>query len=406
MAHQDKKNDNKTRSTYFHSFMIAFGVIVLGFALQFVVGGINISVVKFPVNLGILALLILAILVGYFKFKYSSIAQWLMSTKAAIASIVGFSAVTLLMGFISQGETANSTIRSLGLNNIAFSWTYVFSLLLLILALGFATVKRIYPFRKQNFWYLLNHLGLWITLVAANFGFADQIHLRMNISTSGYSDFAYSEDGGFQELPFGVKQTSFKLENYTPKLTIIDNKTSMVGLKSGKNTIEAKQNASSTIENWSISILKSYDLAREFSGNVVSSDTVGTAPATLVRVENKVTKQIKQGWVSCGNSLINDLKIALDSTHSLVMLRPTSKEITMGVGIKKNNKVSDYTIAVNSPQSYEGWKIYIVDFNEQKGKWSNSTIIELINDGWQPFVYLGLGMMIVGSFFVFWRGKK
>jgi hypothetical protein len=50
--------------------------------------------------------------------------------------------------------------------------------------------------------------------------------------------------------------------------------------------------------------------------------------------------------------------------------------------------------------------MYIFSFNEQKGKWSNTSVIELIKDPWQPFVFLGLGMMIIGSFFVFWRGKK
>jgi hypothetical protein len=88
------------------------------------------------------------------------------------------------------------------------------------------------------------------------------------------------------------------------------------------------------------------------------------------------------------------------------MLLPTSKDIRLGVSVKKKNEMSDCSIAVNSPGYFEGTKIYIVDFNEQKGKWSNTTTIELIKDSWQPFVYLGLMMMIIGSFFVFWRGNK
>jgi hypothetical protein len=404
MQIQDK--NNKTDITYLHSFMIAFGCIALGFLLQIFIGSVKVDLIRFPVNFVFLVLLLLLISIGHFKYKQSPIVQWLASPKAAIVSIVGFSVISLLMGFITQGDTTNSIIRNLGLNNIAFSWTYIFSLLLLIVALGFATVKRIYPFRKKNFWYILNHLGLWITLVAANFGFADQSHLRMNISTSTYSTFAYDEAGGFQEMPFQVKQTSFKLENYTPKLTIIDNKTSMLSMKSGKNTIEAKQNTSLKIENWRITILKSYGSAREFKNVIFGFDSIGTAPATLVQVENINTKEIKQGWVSYGNLLINKLSITLDSSHSLVMLMPTTKEMILGIGIKKKDKISDYTIAVNSPQSINGWKIYLFDFNEQQGKWSNSSVIELIKEPWQPLVFLGLGMMIIGSFFVFWRGKK
>jgi hypothetical protein len=406
MIPQQKIPYKNVNASYFHSFMIAFGVIVFGFTLQLFFGSINISFVRFPANLFILILLVTAILVGHFKYKQRVIVQWLSSAKAAIASIVGFSVVSLLMGFITQGETANLLVRHLGLNNIAFSWTYVLSLLLLIITLGFATVKRIYPFRKQNFWYILNHLGLWITLIAANFGFADQMHLRMKISTSTYSKFAYDENGGFQELPFAIKQTHFKLENYTPKLTIIDNKTSMLSMKSGKNTIEAKQNASLKIENWVVTVLKSYNSARALKNNIVPFDTIGTAPAAFVRAENTLTKQTKQGWVSCGNYLIGNLSIALDNSHSLIMLLPTTKEMVLGIEIKKKNTHSEGTIAVNSPQTVDGWKMYIVNYYEEKGKYSDSTIIELIKDSWQPLVYVGLGMMVLGSFFVFWRGKK
>ena len=367
---------------------------------------INISLLRFPLNGIILLFLILTIIIGHYYFRNNSIVKWLSSTKAAISSIVGFSVISLLMGFISQGTTTNSFVSHLGLNNISFGWAYIFALLFLVLALGFATVKRIYPLKKQNFWYILNHLGLWITLVAANFGFADQVHLRMNVSDADYSNFAFDESGMIHELPFRVKQTNFKLENYNPKLTVIDKKTSMYSLKTGKNTIEVKENARLTIENWSISILKNYNSARNLRNNILPFDSVGCAPAALVSVENLITKEKKQGWISSGNPLIDRTSIELDNLHTLVMLPPMTKEMSLTLNVKSANKSSVKTIAVNSPQKVDGWKMYIFSFNEQKGKWSNTSVIELIKDPWQPFVFLGLGMMIIGSFFVFWRGKK
>lgn len=406
MIYQEKNRLKPKALSYLQSFLIALGIIASGFVLQLAIGGIHIASFKSPVNLNILLLIIIFILIGHFKFKHKSLVVWLSSTKAAISSIVGFSFISILMGFITQEETTNQLVKNLGLNNIVYSWAYIFSLLFLVISLGFATIKRLYPFRKQNFWYLLNHLGLWITIVAANFGFPDQTHLRMNISTAQHNNYAYDELGGMVGLPFEIIQTDFKLENYLPKLAIMDSETSMNSIKKGTNTVEVAENTSKQLKDWSIQIIKYYPSARKVSSDVFAIDTVGSAPAAYVRVENTITKKISEGWVSVGNLLFDKSSISLDASHTLAMMFPQQKEMSLGISILANETNIDKTIAVNSPQKFDGWNMYIFSFNQQQGKWSQASVIELIKDTWQPFVYLGLGMMIIGSFFVFWRGKK
>lgn len=318
MDQQENRTSTFSELSYAVSFLFVTVLQIFGFALQWFVGSVDITLLRFPVNVIIVILLLSIIVLGHFKFKKSQIVRWLSSTKAAISSIVGFSFISVLMGFISQEETTNLVVKNVGLNAIASSWAYLFSLLYLIIVLGFATIKRIFPFKKQNFWYILNHLGLWIVLIAANFGYPDTTHLRMDISASRFTDIAYDINGNFQVLPFEIKQKNFYLENYNPKLT--DNNKSM-------------------------------------------ADT-------------------------------------------LIRLQPTLKEVSLNVCIQKNEKQIEKTIAVNKPQNYNGWKIYLYSFNEQKGKQSNTSVIELIKEPWQPIVFLGLGMLILGSLFVFWRGKK
>ena len=399
-------NLNHKELSYLQSFLIVTGLMVIGFVIQFLFGSINFGLLQFPKNLLILLIIIVLIIVGHFKFKKSIVVIWLSSIKAAISSIVGFSFISLLMGFITQAETTNKYVTHLGLNNIAYSWVYVLVFLLLVLSLGFATAKRLYPLKKSNFWFILNHLGLWITIVAANFGFADQTHLRMNINTTSYNNYAVGEKGDFLILPFELKQTNFKLVNYNPKLTIMDSKTSMLSLKSGKNTIEAKNQNLLTIENWSIKILRYYESARSIGDSIQPFDSLGSAPAAYVLVENLISKEQKKGWISSGNELLPEQSLLLDNQHPLIMIAPVEKEMKLGISIKTGNKEISRTIAINSPLTLQGWKMYIVSFDKQKGKWSNSSVVELVNDPWQPFVYLGLTMMIIGSFFVFWRGKK
>jgi hypothetical protein len=310
------------------------------------------------------------------------------------------------MGLIIQEKSVSFIIQRFGLNNIAYSWAYTFSFLILILSLGFATIKRLYPFRKENMWFTLNHLGLWITLVAANFGFADQTHLRLRLSEADYSNIAYNENSEITILPFEVRQASFSLENYNPCLTIIDSSEKNASKKNSRRTFAINDNTRVFIKDYSIIVIKSYNSARKINEEILPFDSIGAAPAAFVKVENLKTKEVKEGWISSGNLLIEKSSLILDQTTTLIMLPPSQKEMTLLVKIRKNKETVAKTIAINSPQRFEGYKIYLFSYNEQKGKWSNFSVVELIKDRWQPVVYLGLAMMIIGSFFVFWRGKK
>jgi regulator of RNase E activity RraB len=406
MIQQNRGSFNFKELSYLQSFLIVGSLIAIGFFLQFFVGAVNVTILKFPVNLIMLLLIIVLIVTGHFKHKNNSFVVWLSSAKAAISSIVGFSVISLLMGFVTQEESNNKLVQNFGLNNIAYNWAYIFSLFILIITLGFATIKRIYPFKKRNFWYILNHLGLWITLTAANFGFPDQTHLRMNVSTSQFNNYAYNEHGSVFGLPFEIKQTDFKLINYNPKIAIMDSETSMNNINKSTNTVEVTENNSKRLKDWSILTTKYYPSAIKVGNNVISLDTVGSAPAAFVQVENIITNEKTQGWICSGNELFDKTSISLDASHTLVMLFPQQKEMSLGIEIVENEVSKLKTISINSPQNYDGWKMYIFSFSDKKGKWSNTSTIELIKEPWQPFVFFGLGMLIIGSFFVFWRGKK
>jgi len=280
------------------SFVFTAFLISLGFVLQWFFNNLNLNILRFPVNLILLLFIITILLVGHFKYHTHFLVVWLSSTKAAISSIIGFSFITLLMGFIPQQATHNSIIAGFGLNNIAFSWQYSLTFLYLVVALGFATIKRIFPLRIKNFWYILNHLGLLLAIVSANFGYVDNTHLRMKITTNDYSNYGMDEYGALYYLPFELKQ-----------LDVVD-----------KN--QKTDSISSTID------------------------------------------------------------------------------------VRKNGVSNPVQISVNHPQKINGWNIYFFDKLKNMPNMPNSAVVELIREPWQPFVTTGLILMIVGSFFVFWRGKN
>jgi cytochrome c biogenesis factor len=53
-----------------------------------------------------------------------------------------------------------------------------------------------------------------------------------------------------------------------------------------------------------------------------------------------------------------------------------------------------------------GWKIYQISYDERMGKWSHTSVFELIKDPWIGWVYAGITMMILGAIGLFVLGKS
>jgi cytochrome c biogenesis protein ResB len=54
-------------------------------------------------------------------------------------------------------------------------------------------------------------------------------------------------------------------------------------------------------------------------------------------------------------------------------------------------------IEVNHPFTIDGWKIYQLNYDTSRGKWSEISVLELVKDPWLPAVYTGIFMLAVGA---------
>lgn len=54
-------------------------------------------------------------------------------------------------------------------------------------------------------------------------------------------------------------------------------------------------------------------------------------------------------------------------------------------------------LAVNEPLSIDGWKIYLADFDTDKGRQTETVVLELVRDPWLPAVYAGIFLMLAGA---------
>lgn len=67
---------------------------------------------------------------------------------------------------------------------------------------------------------------------------------------------------------------------------------------------------------------------------------------------------------------------------------------------------SHATIEVNRPLSVNGWKIYQYSYDEMAGAKSSYSVFELVTDPWQPIVYLGIGLLLLGALLLFIVAQK
>jgi hypothetical protein len=399
-------------------FAICAGLLVTGTFLNLLVGNLNLGFLCFPTNLGVaIGYLFLLVFIHWYSTK-NKILKWFSGHEAAVTSITSFLFLVLVMGFIRQSDpNENNVSRGLidkwGFTQMVSSWAFILMMVYLISVLGLVTIRRISRFRwKKDISFVLNHAGLFITLLAAILGSSDFHRLQM-VTTKGNAEWrAMDENQRLVELPLAIELDSFGIEEYAPKLMLVDPFTGQTLPKENPLilTIE-KIPLKFDMMGWQIEVEKMYDMA----GSIDDTDTTrfveyhspGATTAILVSVFNPKKNIRKKDWISCGSYLFPLRPLALDSNLFLVMPQREPKKFTSKVTVFcKNGQTFKSTIEVNKPFKIKGWNIYQLSYDEEKGKWSTVSILELVRDPWLPLVYAGFAMMIAGAVALLFGKRK
>jgi len=207
-----KKKIRKFPWGYAESFIIATGLIVTGFLIEYFTKGKAISPLSFPVNIiaGIIFPSTLALL--YFTNRRTAFVKWLTSVPAALSSITAFSVLVLAAALIPQTRSETAMLNELALTHITGSVPFFLITFYLTTILGFTILKKILPFRIKNTGSILNHTGLWIILVAASLGAGDMHRLTMNLYKNEAVWYAYDNNNNVHGLPLALKLTDFEFE--------------------------------------------------------------------------------------------------------------------------------------------------------------------------------------------------
>ncbi len=395
---------------YRESFLIALEFLILGLVMQILSRGKEISPPSWPANLVLLLCMIAVLMLVYSSYRRTHLIRWISGIPAAISSIVLYFILILLLGFVPQNvlpEDQSGFLNVTGLSHITRSWPFVISTLYILAVLGFVVIRRSIPLRKKNIGFLINHAGLWIIIAAGSLGTGDLKQLVLPVEEKGgFVHHAFDMDEEAHLLSFSIKLIDFDIDEYNPKLAIIDPHTGEL-IEGKGQLVMAEEGLGTVIADWEITVNEILASACPGNGSYIPDDSTGSAPAVHVSAVHRRSGMSAQGWVFSGSSVYRPGRLILGRRHVLAITRPEAKEYKSHVVIRKaHGDSSRAIISVNKPLKVHGWKIYQLSYDQQEGRHSGISILELVKDPWLPVVYAGIFMLLGGALYLFWMGTK
>lgn len=397
---------------YRESIAMVFGIIVIGFVLQLTIGEFNFFLLQSPVNI-ILGIIIIIILILFSFARKTPFYQWFSGIPFSVTVIGALLILGLIMGLTPQVVKLNphdyDIFTLLGFRRVTSSWPFVLTYFLALLSLGSLIVRRLIAFRKQDYAFYFNHIGLWVFLFAAGMGAADMKRYVMHVTEGEVEWRVYSENGDVLDLPIAIELNDFDMEVYPPKLAIIDRETGVPQpeTKPEYYQIEEKR-PEGTLTDWDIKI-------EEYIHNAIrNSDSTyhevhmpGASPAALISAKNRIDGEVKHGWVCSGNSAQLYMVLPLDSQYCVVMTQPEPKRFLSDINIFTEDEQQAHTVLeVNKPYKMGDWTIYQYGYDNEAGRMSTYSSMELVYDPWIYPVYAGIILLSIGSVCLLWSGNK
>ena len=396
-------------------FVFGAGLILVGLALQFSVGPIHWSDFAFPINLIFLIVFLLILVLAYWLRRRVRLFSFLLTAEAAVPTLIYAAALTVVMGLTRQVSAHERAIDPIGLTQMLSFWPFVLVYLLLATIVGLITLRQILHFRLRELPSLLSHVGLFLVIVTATLGSADMERVKLT-ATTDMPEWRATHEQGFVELPLAIQLEKFTIDEYPPKLLIINSQTGKsVPAKNPEIALIDKHFREGNILKWRIRVLKNLPLAAP----VVTSDTTkyvewqssGAVTALLVEAQRmkdgRAVGPPTVGWVTCGSYLFPFQELKLTKQLSLVMARREPERYASRIHVyTESQKNIVATVEVNKPVSVDGWRIYQLSYDEAMGRWSETSTFERVKDPWLPAVYVGIYLLLAGAILTFIVSQK
>ncbi len=393
---------------YRESFLIASSILLTGFALEWVTPGDGLSAPSWPWN-GMLGLVLLLIPVAlHLTAPKNPLVMWMGRIPASMGSIAAVIMTVLLMGLFLQGQPSGiGWVDRLGLTRLTTSWPFMLAITWFLFVLGMATVRRAIPLRRKNIGFLLNHLGLWIVIAGGILGSGDLQRVTMTLQAGHTVWYGNDREGNEVELPLALELQRFHMEEYPPKMGIVNLETERLIIENENDLVEVSAGKSGTMSGWDYHIKTFYTESARVEDRYEPIHDKGAAPAALVEAIHPATGDTISGWITCGSFNMKHRFLHLDDEYAVAMTVPQSKRyMSIARLYTESGESGIIDIEVNEPYRAEGWDLYQFSYDDRFGKWSPISIIEAVRDPWLPVVYTGFIMLLLGAVYIFWVGKQ
>lgn len=382
---------------YKRAFFRCALLFVAGAALQFISGRADGSFLSFPWG-AVIALNYAYILVLFVaksdKWKWVRKLYDHYAYTSALASMV---VMTIIFGLTPQDASTDGLTGMLGFRNMVSSWSFNLLLIYFITMLGLKTVEDIWNWRKRRIIPLLIHFAVFIVLAAGLLSSGDKERIRVNLPIGYPVHSGISSDGTEVHLPFVITLKDFIMEEYPPKIHLVD-------ISSGKASEEyiyvEDERSEGTLGNWHITVKENLDMAGCLDGSsgYIPMEHVGAAPAAYVKAKNTRTGKSREGWISCGSHIFSPAFLELSGNQALAMPEREARRFFSEIIVENDKGKTTLPIEVNKPARVGPWKIYQVSYDSIRGRWSTTSVLECVKDGWYPIIQTGLWLILVLGF--------
>ncbi|WP_052180722.1 cytochrome c biogenesis protein ResB [Alistipes sp. ZOR0009] len=398
---------------YKEAFVVCLGLVAVGILLQLTVGCVGNTLFSYPFNVLFGGAYLVVLVVLQLAAGKRTIIRWMGSSPTAITLMLMLGFTVLLMGVTPQRNLYEAPqggfVSRIGLDAILHTWYFAFIFFFLLTSLGLTAVKRLVPFRKKNIGFVLNHLGLWLTLFAGVLGSGDIAQLTMNLTEGKVEWRAQDRQGVVYEMPIATELHDFTMEEYPANLYLIDTRTGDALPKEKPVHLALEDSLTKgNLEGWQIEVVsKMNDAAPVAADKYVRYINIGSCQAAYIKATSHDGRQKKEGWISSGSFMFPHKSLYLTDTLGLLMGVPEPKKFRSEVTIySKTGLRLDTCIEVNRPVVVDGWTIYQLGYDDQMGRWSNKSTVEMVKDPWLKVVYTGLLMLLAGAVYLFWIANK
>ena len=386
---------------YKRSFVRCALLFAAGTALQVAFGDLNNEFLRYPWGLFIAVnYLYLLVLIHFQKSRWKWLGQ-LADHYACTSSLVAMIVMTILFGLTRQDPSTEGLWATLGFTRMTSSWSFNILLLYFTTTTGLAVMEDLAHIRQRRVAAVLSHLAVFVVLVAGIFGSGDKLRVTVTTQRGQATHWGVSRDGEQVELPFVLTLDEFRMEEYAPKLYVLD----AMNQTSSREFLSVEEvGAQATIDGWHLTAVESLDMAGHMpdSEEYRAMEHIGAAPAVYVRARNVRTGAQTEGWVSCGSFVFEPSYLFLDDRMAVAMPRREAKHYLSCMNVSTDDgEQHNFDIVVNHPARIGAWRIYQMGYDTERGRWSDVSIVECVRDGWYSAIHIALWTMLVAGVVMF-----